>query len=75
MCYCQASDVLTVTTSAVPPGPCPAPCLAGKAKPKEIALQWGKLLKNVLTLLKYLDIYVNKIRVLISKEYQYCCPW
>ncbi|KFP74588.1 Fibronectin type-III domain-containing protein 3a [Acanthisitta chloris] len=37
----QASDVLTVTTSAVPPGPCPAPCLAGKAKPKEISLQWG----------------------------------
>ncbi|NXI46855.1 FND3A protein, partial [Galbula dea] len=37
----QASDVLTVTTSAVPPGPCPAPCLAGKAKPKEITLQWG----------------------------------
>uniref|UniRef100_A0A8C9F576 Fibronectin type-III domain-containing protein n=1 Tax=Pavo cristatus TaxID=9049 RepID=A0A8C9F576_PAVCR len=37
----QASDILTVTTSAVPPGPCPAPCLAGKAKPKEVALQWG----------------------------------
>ncbi|NWU94759.1 FND3A protein, partial [Upupa epops] len=37
----QASDVLTVTTSAVPPGPCHAPCLAGKAKPKELALQWG----------------------------------
>uniref|UniRef100_A0A8B9BQ38 Fibronectin type-III domain-containing protein n=1 Tax=Anser brachyrhynchus TaxID=132585 RepID=A0A8B9BQ38_9AVES len=39
----QASDVMTVTTSAVPPGPCHAPCLAGKAKPKEITLQWGKL--------------------------------
>uniref|UniRef100_A0A8B9BPQ8 Fibronectin type-III domain-containing protein n=1 Tax=Anser brachyrhynchus TaxID=132585 RepID=A0A8B9BPQ8_9AVES len=38
--YC-ASDVMTVTTSAVPPGPCHAPCLAGKAKPKEITLQWG----------------------------------
>ncbi|KAK1196998.1 FND3A protein, partial [Pygoscelis papua] len=37
----QASDVMTVTTSAVPPGPCHAPCLAGKAKPKEITLQWG----------------------------------
>uniref|UniRef100_A0A669PUW2 Fibronectin type-III domain-containing protein n=1 Tax=Phasianus colchicus TaxID=9054 RepID=A0A669PUW2_PHACC len=37
----QASDILTVTTSAVPPGPCPTPCLAGKAKPKEITLQWG----------------------------------
>ena len=37
----QASDILTVTTSAVPPGPCPPPCLAGKAKPKEITLQWG----------------------------------
>ncbi|XP_009870529.1 PREDICTED: fibronectin type-III domain-containing protein 3a-like [Apaloderma vittatum] len=37
----QASDVLTVTTSAVPPGACRAPCLAGKAKPKEITLQWG----------------------------------
>uniref|UniRef100_A0A8C3JYZ3 Fibronectin type-III domain-containing protein n=1 Tax=Calidris pygmaea TaxID=425635 RepID=A0A8C3JYZ3_9CHAR len=38
--YC-ASDVTTVTTSAVPPGPCLAPCLAGRAKPKEITLQWG----------------------------------
>uniref|UniRef100_A0A8C3JZ56 Fibronectin type-III domain-containing protein n=1 Tax=Calidris pygmaea TaxID=425635 RepID=A0A8C3JZ56_9CHAR len=38
----QASDVTTVTTSAVPPGPCLAPCLAGRAKPKEITLQWGK---------------------------------
>ncbi|XP_054244463.1 fibronectin type-III domain-containing protein 3a-like isoform X1 [Indicator indicator] len=37
----QASDVTTVTTSAVPPGPCHAPCLVGKAKPKEITLQWG----------------------------------
>ncbi|XP_010127904.1 PREDICTED: fibronectin type-III domain-containing protein 3a-like [Chlamydotis macqueenii] len=37
----QVSDVLTVTTSAVPPGPCHPPCLAGKAKPKEITLQWG----------------------------------
>ncbi|NXN94793.1 FND3A protein, partial [Rhinopomastus cyanomelas] len=37
----QASDVMTVTTSAVPPGPCHAPCLVGKAKPKEITLQWG----------------------------------
>uniref|UniRef100_A0A8C3JYE9 Fibronectin type-III domain-containing protein n=1 Tax=Calidris pygmaea TaxID=425635 RepID=A0A8C3JYE9_9CHAR len=37
----QASDVTTVTTSAVPPGPCLAPCLAGRAKPKEITLQWG----------------------------------
>ncbi|KAJ7420451.1 hypothetical protein WISP_48387 [Willisornis vidua] len=37
----QASDVTTVTTPAVPPGPCPAPALAGKAKPKEIPLQWG----------------------------------
>uniref|UniRef100_A0A8C9L3Q8 Fibronectin type-III domain-containing protein 3a-like n=1 Tax=Serinus canaria TaxID=9135 RepID=A0A8C9L3Q8_SERCA len=38
----QASDVTTVTTAAVPPGPCPAPALVGKAKPKEITLQWGK---------------------------------
>ncbi|XP_065702234.1 fibronectin type-III domain-containing protein 3A-like [Patagioenas fasciata] len=37
----QASDVLTVTTAAVPPGPCPSPYLAGKAKPKEMTLQWG----------------------------------
>ncbi|NWQ62758.1 FND3A protein, partial [Neopipo cinnamomea] len=37
----QASDVTTVTTAAVPPGPCPAPALAGRAKPKEIPLQWG----------------------------------
>ncbi|KAF4802223.1 Fibronectin type-III domain-containing protein 3a [Turdus rufiventris] len=37
----QASDVTTVTTAAVPPGPCPAPALVGKAKPKEITLQWG----------------------------------
>ncbi|NXG17656.1 FND3A protein, partial [Grallaria varia] len=37
----QASDVTTVMTSAVPPGPCHAPALAGKAKPKEIPLQWG----------------------------------
>ncbi|XP_019391804.1 PREDICTED: fibronectin type-III domain-containing protein 3a-like isoform X1 [Crocodylus porosus] len=36
----QASDVLIVQTSAVPPGPCHAPCLASKAKPREIALQW-----------------------------------
>ncbi|XP_039944917.1 fibronectin type-III domain-containing protein 3A-like isoform X2 [Hirundo rustica] len=37
----QASDVTTVTTAAVPPEPCPAPALVGKAKPKEITLQWG----------------------------------
>ncbi|NXE42790.1 FND3A protein, partial [Ptilorrhoa leucosticta] len=37
----QASDVTTVTTAAVPPGPCSAPALVGKAKPKEITLQWG----------------------------------
>ncbi|XP_057888708.1 fibronectin type-III domain-containing protein 3a-like isoform X2 [Melospiza georgiana] len=37
----QVSDVTTVTTAAVPPGPCPAPALVGKAKPKEITLQWG----------------------------------
>ncbi|XP_044283144.1 fibronectin type-III domain-containing protein 3A isoform X1 [Varanus komodoensis] len=36
----QASDALTVQTAAVPPGPCHSPCLVGKAKPKEIALQW-----------------------------------
>uniref|UniRef100_A0A6J0URN3 Fibronectin type-III domain-containing protein 3A n=1 Tax=Pogona vitticeps TaxID=103695 RepID=A0A6J0URN3_9SAUR len=36
----QPSDVLTVQTAAVPPGPCQPPCLAGKAKPKEISLQW-----------------------------------
>ncbi|KAM6427160.1 fibronectin type-III domain-containing protein 3A isoform 1-T2 [Liasis olivaceus] len=36
----QASDVLTVQTSAVPPGPCHPPCLVGKAKPKDITLQW-----------------------------------
>ncbi|XP_077164430.1 fibronectin type-III domain-containing protein 3A-like isoform X2 [Paroedura picta] len=36
----QPSDVLTVQTSAIPPGPCHPPCLAGKAKPREIALQW-----------------------------------
>uniref|UniRef100_A0A8C0GLW3 Fibronectin type-III domain-containing protein n=1 Tax=Chelonoidis abingdonii TaxID=106734 RepID=A0A8C0GLW3_CHEAB len=35
-----ASDVLTVQTSAVPPGPCHAPCLVSKAKPREITLQW-----------------------------------
>ncbi|XP_074863783.1 fibronectin type-III domain-containing protein 3a-like isoform X2 [Carettochelys insculpta] len=34
------SDVLTVHTSAVPPGPCHAPCLVSKAKPREITLQW-----------------------------------
>ncbi|XP_063277539.1 fibronectin type-III domain-containing protein 3a-like [Prinia subflava] len=37
----QASDVTTVTTAAVHPGPCPVPALVGKAKSKEIALQWG----------------------------------
>lgn len=42
LCPWQASDVTTVTTAAVPPGPCPAPALLGKAKPKEITLQWGK---------------------------------
>lgn len=42
LCPWQASDVTTVTTAAVPPGPCPAPALVGKAKPKEITLQWGK---------------------------------
>ncbi|XP_026558821.1 fibronectin type-III domain-containing protein 3A isoform X2 [Pseudonaja textilis] len=36
----QPSDILTVQTSAVPPGPCHPPCLSGKAKPKEITLQW-----------------------------------
>uniref|UniRef100_A0A8D0G8D1 Fibronectin type-III domain-containing protein n=1 Tax=Sphenodon punctatus TaxID=8508 RepID=A0A8D0G8D1_SPHPU len=36
----QASDVVTFQTSPVPPGPCHSPCLAGKAKPREITLQW-----------------------------------
>ncbi|XP_025022128.1 fibronectin type-III domain-containing protein 3A [Python bivittatus] len=36
----QASDVLTVQTSAVPPGPCHPPCLVGRAKPKDLTLQW-----------------------------------
>nr|XP_060612241.1 fibronectin type-III domain-containing protein 3a-like isoform X1 [Anolis sagrei ordinatus]XP_060612243.1 fibronectin type-III domain-containing protein 3a-like isoform X1 [Anolis sagrei ordinatus] len=36
----QASDVLTVQTAAVPPGPCHSPCLASKARPKDISLQW-----------------------------------
>ncbi|TRZ06473.1 hypothetical protein HGM15179_020634, partial [Zosterops borbonicus] len=37
----QASDVTTVMTAAIPPGPCLTPALVGKAKPKEITLQWG----------------------------------
>ncbi|KAH0630949.1 hypothetical protein JD844_004352 [Phrynosoma platyrhinos] len=36
----QASDALIVQTAAVPPGPCHSLCLAGKAKAKEISLQW-----------------------------------
>ncbi|XP_042335711.1 fibronectin type-III domain-containing protein 3A isoform X3 [Sceloporus undulatus] len=36
----QASDVLIVQTAAVPPGPCHSLCLASKAKPKEVSLQW-----------------------------------
>nr|XP_003223437.2 PREDICTED: fibronectin type-III domain-containing protein 3A [Anolis carolinensis] len=36
----QASDVLMVQTAAVPPGPCHSPCLASKARPKDISLQW-----------------------------------
>ncbi|XP_053129615.1 fibronectin type-III domain-containing protein 3A [Hemicordylus capensis] len=36
----QASDVLTVQTAAIPPGPCLPPGLSGKAKPKEVTLQW-----------------------------------
>ncbi|XP_063287983.1 fibronectin type-III domain-containing protein 3A-like isoform X2 [Pelobates fuscus] len=37
----QVSDVLTVQTGIVPPGPCHPPRLAGKAKPKELNLQWA----------------------------------
>ncbi|KAM9326766.1 fibronectin type-III domain-containing protein 3A-like [Gastrophryne carolinensis] len=36
----QVSEVLTVQTAVVPPGPCQPPRLAGKAKPKEFSLQW-----------------------------------
>ncbi|KAM8954041.1 fibronectin type-III domain-containing protein 3A-like [Pelodytes ibericus] len=35
------SDVLTVQTGVVPPGPCNPPRLAGKAKPKDLSLQWA----------------------------------
>nr|DBA20876.1 TPA: hypothetical protein GDO54_017616 [Pyxicephalus adspersus] len=36
----QISDILTVQTAIVPPGPCQPPRLASKAKPKELSLQW-----------------------------------
>lgn len=36
----QVSDVLTVQTGIVPPGPCHPPRLAGKTKSKELNLQW-----------------------------------
>ncbi|MGH0173251.1 UNVERIFIED_CONTAM: hypothetical protein FKN15_065021 [Acipenser sinensis] len=38
----QVSEVLSVRTAAVPPGPCQPPHLAGRAKPREIPLRWGK---------------------------------
>uniref|UniRef100_A0A8C3JXS7 Fibronectin type-III domain-containing protein n=1 Tax=Calidris pygmaea TaxID=425635 RepID=A0A8C3JXS7_9CHAR len=68
----QASDVTTVTTSAVPPGPCLAPCLAGRAKPKEITLQWvsvgGKNPAHEVFLLRYLikpcTLRINLIQLL-----------
>ncbi|XP_063793590.1 fibronectin type-III domain-containing protein 3A-like isoform X1 [Pseudophryne corroboree] len=34
------SDVLTVQTAIIPPGPCQPPRLAGRAKPKELSLLW-----------------------------------
>ncbi|MBN3322966.1 FND3A protein, partial [Atractosteus spatula] len=42
----QASDVLTVQTAAVPPGPCQPLCLAGRTKPREIPLRWGPPLQD-----------------------------
>ncbi|XP_033906453.3 fibronectin type-III domain-containing protein 3A-like [Acipenser ruthenus] len=37
----QVSEVLSVRTAAVPPGPCQPPHLAGRAKPREIPLRWS----------------------------------
>uniref|UniRef100_W5NCU0 Fibronectin type-III domain-containing protein n=1 Tax=Lepisosteus oculatus TaxID=7918 RepID=W5NCU0_LEPOC len=42
----QASDVLTVQTAAVPPGPCQPLCLVGRPKPREIPLRWGPPLQD-----------------------------
>ncbi|KAM4664237.1 fibronectin type-III domain-containing protein 3A-like [Discoglossus pictus] len=37
----QVSDFLTVQTAIMAPGPCLPPCLAGKARPKELNLHWA----------------------------------
>ncbi|XP_053328630.1 fibronectin type-III domain-containing protein 3A-like isoform X2 [Spea bombifrons] len=37
----QVSDILTVQTAVVPPGPCHPPRLAGKARPRDLSLQWA----------------------------------
>ncbi|XP_043830287.1 fibronectin type-III domain-containing protein 3a-like isoform X4 [Dromiciops gliroides] len=42
----QASDILSIHTSAVPPGPCRSPYLANRAKPREISLHWAPPVVN-----------------------------
>ncbi|KPP72069.1 fibronectin type-III domain-containing protein 3A-like [Scleropages formosus] len=42
----QASESLTVQTAPVPPGPCQALQLAGKARPRDIPLTWGPPLED-----------------------------
>ncbi|XP_053574653.1 LOW QUALITY PROTEIN: fibronectin type-III domain-containing protein 3A-like [Bombina bombina] len=40
------SDAMTFHTAIVPPGPCLPPRLVGKAKPKELNLQWAPPFSN-----------------------------
>uniref|UniRef100_A0A4W3HH31 Fibronectin type-III domain-containing protein 3A-like n=1 Tax=Callorhinchus milii TaxID=7868 RepID=A0A4W3HH31_CALMI len=37
----QVSEILSVQTAAVPPGPCQPPRLAGKARAREILIRWA----------------------------------